>query len=1521
MRAGWNPTLEKWLRRADPKAKVMVHAVVEVADDVRKRKDQWDLADSLTGLEVLPDGRVRMEPVLVEAIGHTVGAGSNITDLDRSSPFLVAQILWDGNASKDWELHRIKAWLDPNTGGGKNVDKWVCQVFRIFQKYGSPTTADEFDITVASSPVEVSAGPSAGEVTFSFSDNPPKPRSDRPIGGGTIYPQPTTFVFIWAIQSDGSPATNVGWRDDGALAEHVENSHTLTQTRLTLLDSGRYTAQDQSSVPYISLEEGSYTEATIAFTGAGNRLDLGAAPTTDVECVGQAGVPFGASITYEINDDLTGVAPWTEFADGDLVGVDNTAKGGKDLSGVTKQQEYLVRAKLTPNAGGNETPYLVALGVREITTVDLNELASVVSISGYGIDPVELRGGIPQARISVIRDGALDYRDPMTDILAANDIGDITFRLWVGHPDLDRSLWLHIDDFLIDDVDQTGVPLVFECVSPLVLARGVLPKFDTGTGKRTPLSYFNQTRKAVYDDILSGQMGVVDRYIGPGVEDTSTLLTKTIGERDRQSDGKRELDAAARMGGEAITSSQGRITVVDMHRDGSPVVIFPSDEIQVAGVSPGYRSRIPEFNVRYDWLPDEQRFDKEIQRSHGPALTKLGRARIDPPVELDSEAARWIGNNQTLAGEVAERVVDTMGAGLLLWSFRNIYPYPELELGDLIAIQTDRFVALDPHVSRVIRGAQWAIGVVQEIRDPLGHDFTIWIRSYADIKSSLSTVTREEFGVPEVIEVLPTMNVAREVTAVVMTKAAVSVRVSVSTIDYPSLATTQGETAQDVDSDGVYSSDTLATVGVGEQLFITVLAYELTGGNGSESTTMGKAKIIHQNVDVEPTTEDITDGWSASQDAGAPETGDVVLQDEGDAAYCNLEDANDIAALYQAYYDVDASALPAGKTVTVRLRKPLNGPTTTSWAIALSKPYDNGDNVTDEVAGFFGAVDTNWDLKFDITYDFSPDPGERAIVTLHGEAHATPGVQYTKTTPVSTGEIDAAQVVSGELLVARGGIGISDPTSGNLILGAGASAMTELAPGAAGGYARSSGSAWVRSSGVAAADLTGTVHSDRLSGAYSGITGLGTIASGVWEGTLIAVAKGGTGKSSWNAGSLVYASGTTTLTDTGAGAIGSVAWNIDGSTWAQLQGPASGTRFLRSVDRTLSWASDVGNADTLDGQEGSWYQDLSNATQTLAIANIALGPDDTFLIARSSANTWGSIVAGDLPSHSHSWGDVSKSGSVLADIANVTISAIAAGELLKWSGSAWINNTLVEAGIALVGHNHDATYLGISATATNSSQLEGESLASVRAHSPASHAYDVHSGLVPLAEYTAGASSTFLQTVGSTITWVSLAASKVQAGTFASGNFVFPNDLGITGEITDDFIPSVDGRDLGTASKRWDAHLKTVTAYGQGTHSIYDNGSKSANFNIDANNGNVQRVTIGANSLTLTITNLNAGAPLQLLIEWGGTYTGFSIGGADWGDAGVPSYSEASAKADWIVVMKYNNVTLASASLGHTNPT
>lgn len=105
--------------------------------------------------------------------------------------------------------------------------------------------------------------------------------------------------------------------------------------------------------------------------------------------------------------------------------------------------------------------------------------------------------------------------------------------------------------------------------------------------------------------------------------------------------------------------------------------------------------------------------------------------------------------------------------------------------------------------------------------------------------------------------------------------------------------------------------------------------------------------------------------------------------------------------------------------------------------------------------------------------------------------------------------LNTSKLTSGLLSVARGGTGIGTTPAGNLLLGSGTSAMTPLAPGAAGSVVRSSGTTWT-SSALAAGDIPNL--------------GADKITSGI-----LPVARGGTGLSSYTAGNYLYASGTGTI--------------------------------------------------------------------------------------------------------------------------------------------------------------------------------------------------------------------------------------------------------------------------------------------------------------------------------------------------------------------------------------------------------
>jgi hypothetical protein len=74
----------------------------------------------------------------------------------------------------------------------------------------------------------------------------------------------------------------------------------------------------------------------------------------------------------------------------------------------------------------------------------------------------------------------------------------------------------------------------------------------------------------------------------------------------------------------------------------------------------------------------------------------------------------------------------------------------------------------------------------------------------------------------------------------------------------------------------------------------------------------------------------------------------------------------------------------------------------------------------------------------------------------------------------------------------------------------------------------------------ASAITSGVIASARISGSYTGISGVGTVTAGTWNATAIGAAYGGTGLTSYTIGDLVYASGATTLSKLADVATGSV---------------------------------------------------------------------------------------------------------------------------------------------------------------------------------------------------------------------------------------------------------------------------------------------------------------------------------------------------------------------------------------------
>lgn len=982
MRSGLTETLEKFLRRPDPTARLMIESQVHRQEVSVQDRDGYAGADSLTGLQVLDDG-VRLDGTVSIKLENVTSDGF-FTDLDRATPFDVSQVLWGAANPEDLEVFRFRAFLDPVNGGAKDVVTWRGQMFAMVEANSDQIT-DSFTLVPLHPPIDVVSALVAEVVTFQPADgtNIRPMLAGRPgLGHLASVETATTFLFIWAIDEDGAPAINVGWGKDSGQTSKTTGPNTMNSRRLALGVDGRYTVQAVIDLHRVSYDTQTFTSAIITFTD-GFDLPNAITGSNEVEFVGRSDIPFGTSVVYEVRNDAD--TAWVVFLDGQT---------SADLAGVTASTDpYTLRASLNTDAGGELTPVLRQLAVREVEALDLSDIAQVVGPSS-GFDPITGRGEVGEARLMAIRDGVPDFQDLITELLSENDIGDITFRLWVGIDGVGKEEWLHVDDLFIDDVRGTAGGFELVLVSPLAEARQAIPPFDPATDDRVAVVFTNATQKSAYNNLIATRMSLQERHIGPGVENTTAAdnVTKTI----TDSDAKRELDAIAYLAGGAVISSQGRLKFVDLHGEKATIHIFDEGEITPSLVTPGWRQRIPEWFVKFNIDPATGEFE-EARFFHAAAILKLKGGPIDPPRNLDDVIAEWIPGS-ALATKIGQRQTNAFGTGLITVNFESAYMWPELEPGDRVGIPVDTFVARDPNSGTALKGILYALAVIRRTPSWDGRNFECWVRSYADIVSSAQTVDPRDLFIPEVQAIATSRNGGGDVSAVVQTRRAKSIRIDASAIGFPTKATVQAATIIATDSDGAAVSGSLVTLAEGTIGYVAALAYANADGTGRESMTLFKVRSTddsnHERIAVA-----ILDGWSAAQNTAAPENGSVLLEQEADEAFCNLEDADGRATDFTCYFDVDyVIPLPGTPLNIATLTFFINdGVTSTNWMPVGSRSYEPfAGSKLNEFVTISAAMQADFDLRVVLTYSLPVLPAHEAEITMHGEDHGTfPGVQYS----------------------------------------------------------------------------------------------------------------------------------------------------------------------------------------------------------------------------------------------------------------------------------------------------------------------------------------------------------------------------------------------------------------------------------------------------------------------------------------------------------------------------------------------
>jgi hypothetical protein len=350
-----------------------------------------------------------------------------------------------------------------------------------------------------------------------------------------------------------------------------------------------------------------------------------------------------------------------------------------------------------------------------------------------------------------------------------------------------------------------------------------------------------------------------------------------------------------------------------------------------------------------------------------------------------------------------------------------------------------------------------------------------------------------------------------------------------------------------------------------------------------------------------------------------------------------------------------------------------------------------------------GSVSTNWVLtratdadSFGLTSPNNLGEGSTFFVqagnTASGETYTcnTVGTITFGTTNITFAQVSAAAVYSGATPIdvtgteislttvpaTLGGTGISSYTLGEVVYASGTTTLAQLAGNTTttakyltqtGTGSASAAPTWTALAASATTDTTnasnissGTLASARISGSYTGITGVGTLTAGTWNASTVGAAYGGTGLTSYAVGDIVYASGSTTLSKLAGVATGNVLIS-GGVTTAPSYGKVGLTTHVSGIlpianggtgQSTASGAinalvpSQTGNSGeylTTNGSVVSWaaVPSPNNGTLTMAVSGTGLSGSASFTADQAgsssftvtsnatSANTGSAIVARD----------------------------------------------------------------------------------------------------------------------------------------------------------------------------------------------------------------------------------------------------------------------------------------------------
>ncbi len=618
-----------------------------------------------------------------------------------------------------------------------------------------------------------------------------------------------------------------------------------------------------------------------------------------------------------------------------------------------------------------------------------------------------------------------------------------------------------------------------------------------------------------------------------------------------------------------------------------------------------------------------------------------------------------------------------------------------------------------------------------------------------------------------------------------------------------------------------------------------------------------------------------------------------------------------ISTLTQTALDLKSNA--SDVTTSLALKANLASPTFTGTVSGITKTMvglANVDNTTDAAKPISTLTQTALDLKSNAS-DVSTSLALKENISNKSTAVDLGGTSPSDIlfpTQKAVKDYVAANNAAGG--VADGGI-----TTIKLADGAVTDAKINTVSGSKviGNITGNAATATLATTATTAGNITATTNTTLSS--LSSLTTVGTITSGTWSATTIALAKGGTGATTKTAGfdalspmttsgDIIYGGTSGSGTRLAKGSDGQILTLASGlPTWANASGggvPYTGATQavdLGSYDLTVNGLTIGKGLNNISGNTVLGINSLS-AIGISGGSNTAIGSYNLFSNLTGQVNV--SVGNSSLYKNISGSSNVSIGYGALYNNLNASNNVAVGTEALTNNTSGGYNTSigLNSMYYNTVGGSNSA--LGVSALSSN---VNG--------------AYNTAIGVSALASNVSGSNNTAIGNLAmyNNTTYSNSTALGYNAQVTASNQIQLGNssvtDVKTSGAITAASYKIPDG----TSSQFLRADGSVASSINAITYELKQPSSinASSSFTIDFSTGNLFHINLGANVTNFNITNAVIGTYI-LKITQGGTYTFTFPGSWKWSGGTIPTITAVNGKID-IITLIYDGTNFYAAAL------